>query len=290
MPAIQQIYNAITQLRFVSPALETIYNELKSLETTSLANVDKSNNPLNFSVSIELNNVSFAYPNTNEPSLKNLNLKIKSHQKIGIVGATGSGKTTLIDVILGVLHHQNGTIKIDGKEITNSNRHQWQKQIGYVPQQIFLTDDTINKNIAFGEKEENIDQENVKRVAKIANLHDFISNDLPNRYQTKVGELGVRLSGGQKQRIGIARALYHNPKLIIMDEATSALDNLTEKEVMEAMNKINKDITIIIVAHRLSTVKQCDNIFLLDRGEIKSSGDYKKLIQISEKFKAMSAI
>lgn len=290
MPAIQQIYNAVTQLRFVSPSLHIIYKELDNLKKTSMNTYKKSDEELNFLNTIELNNINFAYPNAPSLALKNINMKIKCNEKVGIVGLTGSGKTTLIDVILGLLYSQEGKLKVDGTIINKTNRGQWQKKIGYVPQQIFLIDDTIIKNIAFGSTDENIDQENVERVAKIANLHNFILNDLPNGYQTKIGELGVRLSGGQKQRIGIARALYHNPKLMIMDEATSALDNLTEQEVIDAMNIINKDITTITIAHRLSTVKQCDNIFLLEKGEIKSSGNYNKLFETSEQFKAMSSI
>ena len=184
---------------------------------------------------------------------------------------------------------QQGTLKIDGKIIDKTNRRSWQKLIGYVPkQQIYIADDTIAANIAFGEKNpEKINIEDVERAAKNSNLHDFIVSDLPEKYQTTVGERGIRLSGGQRQRIGIARALYNNPKVLIMDEATSALDNLTEKAVMESIYKLSKDeITIIIIAHRLSTVKECDTIFLFDKGELKSQGSFEELIEISAEFRA----
>ena len=205
---------------------------------------------------------------------------------VEINGITGSGKTTVIDIILGLLEAQEGTVKIDDKVINGQNRKAWQRSIGYVPQQIYVADDTIAANIAFGIKNsEDIKQADVERAAKIANLHDFVINDLPNKYQTTVGERGVRLSGGQRQRIGIARALYNNPQVLILDEATSALDNLTEQAVMDAVHNLGKDITIIMIAHRLSTVKECDVIFLLEKGELKGQGTFEKLIEINQNFR-----
>ena len=163
------------------------------------------------------------------------------------------------------------------------------RAIGYVPQHIYLADDSVATNIAFGVNSKDINQHAVERAAKIANLHEFVSNDLPQGYATTVGERGVRLSGGQRQRIGIARALYHNPQVLILDEATSALDNLTEKAVMEAVNNLGQDITIILIAHRLSTVRQCDQIYLLERGEVKVKGTFEELTQANERFRAMAA-
>ena len=158
-----------------------------------------------------------------------------------------------------------------------------------MPQQIYLADDTVAANIAFGLQEKDIDQAAVERAAKIANLHEFVTNELPQQYQTTVGERGVRLSGGQRQRIGIARALYHNPQVLILDEATSALDNLTEQAVMEAVHNLGHEITIILIAHRLSTVKACDTIFLLEKGELKAQGTFDELTQANERFRAMAA-
>jgi ABC-type multidrug transport system fused ATPase/permease subunit len=239
---------------------------------------------LKINKNITLNNINFNYPNAARTAIKNLNISIKSQTTVGIVGATGSGKTTTVDIILGLLEAQQGSLKIDGIEIKKHNLRAWQKSIGYVPQQIFLADDTVAGNIALGVDSKLIDQKNVERAAKIANIHDFVIDELPHHYQTTVGERGIRLSGGQRQRIGIARALYHNPKVLILDEATSALDNLTEQTVMEEVKNIGKDLTIIMIAHRLNTVKNCDNIFLLEKGELKQQGTFNELIKNSDYF------
>jgi len=197
---------------------------------------------------------------------------------------TGSGKTTAADIILGLLEAQKGTLEIDGEIITENNRRSWQRSIGYVPQNIYLSDDTIAANIAFGIAYKSIDQEAVERAAKIANIHQFIINDLDQKYQTIIGERGARLSGGQCQRIGIARALYRNPQVLILDEATSALDNLTEQTVMNEVYNFEKKMTIILIAHRLSTVKKCDNIILLKNGKIEAQGTFEELIKKSANF------
>jgi ABC-type multidrug transport system fused ATPase/permease subunit len=208
---------------------------------------------------------------------------------VGIVGGTGAGKTTLVDLVLVLLTPDAGEIRVDGTVITEANRRAWQKTLGYVPQSIYLTDDTILGNIAFGVPKDQVDMAAVERAAKIAALHDFVLSDLPQGYETFVGERGVRLSGGQRQRIGIARALYRDPTLLIMDEATSALDNITERVVMEAVQKIRADKTIILIAHRLSTVKTCDTIFLMDRGRLMAQGSYDELLAGNEVFRRMVA-
>ena len=203
-----------------------------------------------------------------------------------MVGSTGSGKTTTVDIILGLLEAQKGTLEIDQKIITKQNSRAWQKSIGYVPQYIYLADDTIAANIAFGVEAKDINHEAVEKASKIAKIHDFIVNELPEQYDTTVGERGIRLSGGQRQRIGIARALYHDPKILILDEATNALDNLTERAVMDAVNNLNKqNITIILIAHRLNTVRKCDKIYLLEKGEIINEGTFDELIKVSENFR-----
>ena len=191
----------------------------------------------------------------------------------------------MVDIILGLLEPQDGSLEIDGKLITKLNTRSWQRNIGFVPQHIYLSDDTVSANIAFGLDPKDIDQQAVERASKIASLHEFIIDDLPNQYQTTIGERGVRLSGGQRQRIGIARALYHDPKVLIFDEATSALDGKTEKIVMDAINNLRKDTTIILIAHRLSTVKRCDKIFVLDKGKLKAQGNFEELINIDSQFR-----
>ncbi len=189
---------------------------------------------------------------------------------------------------MGLLDTRSGYLKIDDKIINTENQKLWQKSIGYVPQKIYLTDDTIAANIAFGVDAKNIDLDKIIEASKIANLHEFVLNELPLKYETRIGERGIRLSGGQSQRIGIARALYHETNLLVFDEATSALDYHTEKSVMEALNKISKDRTIIIIAHRLNTIMECDKIFFLEKGEIKGEGRYDELINTNNSFKTFT--
>ena len=283
LPALQRIYNDIIRIKFTIPALDSIYKDLKSLKPYSLTN-NKETLPLK--EKIVLKNVYYNYPNSTRTALKDINFNIQARSTVGLVGATGSGKTTTVDIILGLLEAKQGALEVDGIIINKDNRRSWQRSIGYVPQHIFLSDDTIAANIAFGIDPKDINQSSVEYASKIANLHDFVIKELPKQYQTTIGEKGIRLSGGQRQRIGIARALYHNPQILILDEATSALDNLTEKAVMEAVHKLRKNITIIMIAHRLSTVKNCDNILYLEKGELKEQGTFDKLIQANDKFRA----
>jgi len=282
LPAIQQVYASFTRLAFVGPSLDKLHEDISNLNSYK-PNQDEA--VLTLNKKITLNNIDYNYPNSSRIVLKNINLSIDAKSTVGIVGATGSGKTTTVDIILGLLDPKRGNLKIDEKIITKQNSKSWQRSIGYVPQEIYLSDDTIAANIAFGINDKIINQEAVERVAKIANLHQFVIDELPKQYQTTIGERGVRLSGGQRQRIGIARALYHNPKLLILDEATSSLDNQTERAVMDAVNNLSNNITIIIIAHRLSTVMKCDKIFLLEKGELKNQGSFEELMNINENFR-----
>ena len=282
IPSLQQIYQASTTLKFSNATIDKIFNDFQNLK---LNNYVQNENKLSFDKKITLNQINFNYPNSSRTALKDISLTIPAKTKVGFIGPTGSGKTTAIDIILGLLEPQKGTLEIDGKIIGDKNRRSWQRSIGYVPQHIYLSDDTIAANIAFGLENNNINQDRVEKVSKIANLHKFVIDELPDKYQTITGERGVRLSGGQRQRIGIARALYHNPKVLVLDEATSALDNQTEKAVIDAINNLNKDITIIIIAHRLNTVKNCDSIFLLDKGLLKNKGTFNELIKDHDEFK-----
>jgi ABC-type multidrug transport system fused ATPase/permease subunit len=286
LPSIQQIYVSFTQLRVSNAGLNIVHEDLMNSKY-SKKNFD-TKSTIKLTKSIELNNISFDYPNSQKIALKNVNLSIPAFSKVGLVGATGSGKTTISDLILGLLDPKQGALIVDGNTITNNNKRFWQKSIGYVPQQVFLIDNSITANIAFGVDLKNIDHQAVVWASKIANLHDFVINELPNNYSTVVGDRGVRLSGGQRQRIAIARALYHKPQVLILDEATSALDSITEQVVMEAIKNLENKITIILVTHRLSTVKDFDTIFLLDQGELKDKGNYEELKQSSAIFKEMS--
>jgi ABC-type multidrug transport system fused ATPase/permease subunit len=282
IPALQQIYASATMLRFVTPSLNATHKDYKNLDP-NLPQI-KSNKSIPLTKGITISDLYYQYPNSLKTTIKDINLNIPAHSTVGIVGSTGSGKTTVVDIILGLLQAQKGSLKVDDSLIDENNIVAWQQSIGYVPQDIFIADDTLAANIAFGVDKKNINEEHVKVAAKIANIHDFIDK-LPLKYQTTVGERGVRLSGGERQRIGIARALYSNPKVLILDEATSALDNLTEQLVMQEIHKTSSNKTIIMIAHRLSTVRKCDIIFYLEKGEVKAQGTYEELIKTSEGFK-----
>ena len=275
MPALQNVYGSFTQLTFVGPSLNKLHNDLNSLKHINQLE-NKSIIPLNENIILE--NINYNYPNSSKKTLSDIYLKIPAKTTVGFIGATGSGKTTTVDIILGLLEPQKGSLKIDNTIINKQNLRSWQSKIGYVPQHIYLADDTIAANIAFGKDPKKINYEIIDKVSKIANVYDFINNELPNKYQTIIGERGVRLSGGQRQRIGIARALYNNPEILVMDEATSALDNDTEQAVMEAVKKLSNNLTIILIAHRLRTVKICDIIFKFEKGKLINSGKFNDLI------------
>lgn len=286
MPALQQIYQSIAILRFSSPALDALYHDLNGLEY--IDSIEERPALLRLEGEIKLCDVTYCYPNAPFPAVKDINFDIPFKSKIGFMGATGSGKTTVIDLVLGLLDPTKGYINVGGTRITECNRREWQKSIGYVPQDIFLVDDTISKNIAFGCDEREIDMEAVIRAGKIANIHDFVMDELPHGYNTAVGERGVRLSGGQRQRIGIARALYNQPQVLILDEATSALDGATEQMIVDAVNNLDGGITIIMIAHRVSTLRQCDRIYLLESGQIVAQGSYEDLLESNVTFRTIA--
>ena len=291
MPALQQLFAAFASLRQSVPALELLHKDLAAAagETNDPeAQLAASSRavPLPFKQGLELRNISFCYEGAPEPALRNLDLTIKSNTSVGLVGPTGCGKTTTVDLILGLLAPSEGRILADGVEINRENLVRWQQNLGYVPQQIYISDDTIARNIAFGIPDDEIDMEAVRHAARIANLASFVETDLPQGYETEIGERGVRLSGGQRQRIGIARALYRDPKILVMDEATSALDGITEENVMDAVRTLSRKKTIILIAHRLTTVRECDVIYLLDHGSIIASGRYEDLKRESKWFRA----
>lgn len=287
LPELQTVYQSITSLTSGSAALERVHGDLQGYASGAL---ERRLAPrLGLGRSITLEGVTYAYPGAPRPALDRLSLEIKAGERIGVIGSSGAGKTTLADIILGLLQPSSGVIRVDSQRLTDENLRSWQRSVGYVPQDIFLTDASLAENIALGLRAENIENERVERASRTAQLHEFAVNALPNGYHTAIGERGVRLSGGQRQRIGIARALYHDADLIVFDEATSALDNLTEAEVMSAIEALPGDKTVLIVAHRLSTVRRCDRIIMLHEGRVAASGSWEDLARESTEFRALAA-
>jgi ATP-binding cassette subfamily B protein len=232
---------------------------------------------LPFRKQINLYNLSFRYTKQNPKVLSNINLIIAKGSRVGFIGVTGSGKSTLLDIIMGLLEPTEGTISIDDQPLTIGNNRAWQAHIAHVPQSIFLADSTIEENIAFGVPKAKIDQSRVRYAAQKSQIADIIET-WPKKYQTYVGERGIRLSGGQRQRIGIARALYKQADVIILDEATSALDNETEQSVMQSIETLGDDLTVLIIAHRLTTLRNCTQVVELGGGGIKRIGSYDKIV------------
>lgn len=272
LPMFQQIYLSMTSIRAGRQNLQDILDLLEQ-PLTSKTHMDNSGSSLLlFERDVVLKNISFQYPSNSSWVLRNLDLKIKRGERVGFIGKTGSGKSTLIDLVMGLLAPTEGSLLVDGQLIDAKNRHEWQRHIAHVPQAIFLSDASILENIAFGVPKHEIDIGRVYQAAAKAQIAGLIKQ-WPAGYDTEVGERGVRLSGGQRQRIGIARALYKEADVIIFDEATSALDKDTETSVMEAIDGLSIDLTIIVIAHRLSTLKTCTKIIELDQGRIKNCGD-----------------
>ena len=287
-PAMHQMYVNVSRIRFNYATLEALHRDLHETQATAArADTQRSSAPVLLTERLELRDVHFAYDGAGRSALRGLDLTIDVNTTVGLVGTSGAGKTTAVDVILGLLEPQAGELVVDGTVIDSSNRRAWQRTLGYVPQQIFLTDDTVAANIAFGIPPQAIDMNAVERAARLAEIHDFVATELISGYETKIGEYGVRLSGGQRQRIGIARALYRDPSVLILDEATSSLDNLTERIVMDAVNNLGHRKTIIMIAHRLSTVRVCDQIFLLDQGRCCAFGSFDDLEKRNDLFRDM---
>jgi ABC-type multidrug transport system fused ATPase/permease subunit len=267
MPELSKLYQSLTKLQAGAAAVEIVHDDL-----TAWADKDEvaqtASNRLILRDKLALKNISYHYPNATTAGVRDITLAIGAGEKIGIVGGTGAGKTTLADLVLGLLMPAAGELVVDGVSVTKDNLRAWQRNVGYVPQNIFLTDASVAENIALGVPKKKIDERRVAEAARIAQLDNFIRTELPDGYATPIGERGVRLSGGQRQRIGIARALYHDADLIVFDEATSALDNLTEREVMAAIDALPDEKTVVMIAHRLSTVQRCDRIVVMDRGRV----------------------
>jgi HlyD family secretion protein len=287
LPAFQQAYTGLSQIRGNLAAFDAVRDDLRASSMT----VTKSSVPTGQRLfprsEIRLDNVVFSYPGKEEPALKGVNITIPTNQIIGLVGASGSGKSTAIDVLLGLIRPQHGELMIDGQPLTEENLRAWQDSLGFVPQSIFLADSSIRENIAFGLPPEAIDEDKVNRAATMAHLDELLA-ELPQGLETTVGERGVQLSGGQRQRIGIARALYHDAEVLVLDEATSALDGITEKLIMDAIHDFSGKKTIIMIAHRLATVKACDKVFLIDKGSVVDQGTYQDLMNRNPRFQKMA--
>jgi ATP-binding cassette, subfamily B, bacterial PglK len=291
LPAFQGVYANLSHVRGNIASFEEISKDLEDSHkgNSNIDGVAQFNEKIDFAESIEFNNVSFAYPGNKVPVLTELNICIPKDKVVGIVGSSGSGKTTFINLLLGLIYADKGNISIDGKMLKKRKMRNWQKKIGFVPQSIYMSDDTVKRNIAIGLEDHEINEGKVMKAIRQAHISELVSG-YENGIHTKVGERGTQLSGGQRQRIGIARALYDNPEVLIFDEATSALDGITEKLVMEAVHDFSGMKTIIMIAHRLTTVENCDIIYFFKKGRVEDSGTYQELIERNEEFRDMASI
>lgn len=294
LPALQQVYSSISNIKGHTAAFEAVkedlhqsFNQERAIEAkTNIASLELDK-VLELEKVITLQDIQFGYPNKSIWAVDGVSLTIPVNSVIGIVGSSGSGKTTLIDILLGLLTQSSGYIYIDDTPITSDNKRAWQNLLGFVPQSIFLSEGSIAENIAFGLPAHDIDMNQVRVAAELAHLTGLIE-ELPDGVQTKVGERGIQLSGGQRQRIGIARALYHKAEVLVFDEATSALDGITEKIVMDAIHEFSGKKTIVMIAHRLKTVEQCDLIYFMEKGKVIDQGTYQQLIENNVKFREMA--
>jgi ATP-binding cassette, subfamily B, bacterial PglK len=304
MPSMQRIMTAMSSVRFNCPSLDVVNSELaaaggpqvmqhgppRATAARQGARQDEGTAPLRVDRSVELTSVNYTYPGQQAPALVNVSVSLAKHQMIGFVGASGAGKSTLVDVILGLLTPDSGRILVDGVDIHAAGAiSEWQRQIGYIPQAIFLADTTIRRNVAFGLDDDQVDDAAVWAALEAAQLADYVRS-LEEGLDSLIGERGIRISGGQRQRIGIARALYGRPSLLVMDEATSALDNRTEREFIQAVERLRLGATVVVVAHRLSTVRNCDYLYVLDRGRVVDHGSYTSLQLRSTAFRDIASI
>lgn len=285
MPSINRSLMALNRIRQGTAAMEAVIGDLRD-STHTLKNDATSipGRPLDFE-ELSFENVSMAYPNALLPAVRDLNFTIEKGQSIGIVGVSGAGKTTLVDLMLGLLTPINGEIRVNG-QLLSVQLPNWQRTIGYVPQSVYVFDDTVRRNIAFGYKDEDIDDDRIWKAIDTAQLRSFVE-ELPHGLDTSMGEHGFRMSGGQQQRLSLTRALYHDPAVIILDEATSALDYTTERDVWESIDRLRHEKTIIVIAHRINTVRSCNRIIYIDAGRIAAVGSYEQLLANNTNFKQL---
>lgn len=284
---VSQVASTLNGLRYEHMTIDPIYDDLQLLGRDGAAEPRRRGHRRAFDQAIELVQVGYRYPGTEQWALRDISLRIPRGSSVALVGTTGAGKSTLADVLLGLLKPQHGEIRVDG-DIIHSDLHSWQSLLGYIPQSLYLLDDSVRANIAFGVPKDAIDDNRVAEVVRIAQLETVVAG-LPEGLDTLLGDRGVRISGGQRQRICIARALYHDPEILILDEATSALDSETEGRIVEELDAQRGGRTLIIIAHRLSTVRNCDKLFLLRDGQIEAEGTYDELVHHNQRFKALTA-
>jgi len=288
LPSANRLVGSMIRVRYGARTLDNIYRDSVELDYKVTLPAITNDKPLCFDHKVELKQISFQYPNSDSIALDKINLTINKGQSVAFVGHSGAGKSTLVDIILGILQPSSGEILIDGQEMF-ANLPAWQNKLGYIPQVIYLADDTIKSNIAFGMSADEINESRVWQVLKMAHLDEVIAG-LPDGIETVIGERGLRLSGGQRQRLGIARALYHNPEVLIMDEATSALDHQTEQEVIRSIDELSLEKTIIIIAHRFTTIRNCHTIFFMEKGRLVDQGNYEELLQRNMAFKLLAGL
>ena len=288
MPSIQIIAEMLTNIRYSIVSVNPIYDDLTAMKKYGEEfRTDRQRDAkTTLTHAVQIHDLHYHYPNSDEQALNGVSLEIPKGRAVAFVGPSGAGKTTIVDVLLGLLEPQKGEILVDDKNIFDSISA-WQRNIGYIPQFIYLSDDSLRRNIAFGLPDSDIDEEKIHKAVELAQLNELVSR-LPDGLDTVIGERGARLSGGQRQRIGIARALYNDPQVLVMDEATSALDNITEQHIIHSIETLKGEHTIIMIAHRLTTVMNCDVLYMMENGKIVDQGAYKELLERNEGFREMA--
>ncbi|MBI1945838.1 MAG: ABC transporter ATP-binding protein [Deltaproteobacteria bacterium] len=289
LPGLQVIFSGINSIRFNLGAVEVLRKDLEEAERTPGPAPDGAVEELPFREALQLDNVAFRYAEASRPAVAGVNLTIRPGEWVALVGPTGSGKSTLVDLALGLVQPTEGVVRVDNRIVDVANRRSLQRHAAYVPQQIFLIDDTVARNICFGIPESEVNPERLRWAARVAQIADFVETELPQQYDAPIGERGVRVSGGQRQRIGIARALYRQPRFLVLDEATSALDNATEAAFFLALRSELKDVAVVSIAHRLTTTSTFDRIYVIDRGQIVDVGTFNELRERNAHFRQVDA-
>lgn len=282
IPAVQNIYGSLSRMKFGNTALAHVHAHLTHAAPVP---APASEQPPRFLHHVAMHQVSYRYPGRDAPAVQGIDLVVPARASTGLVGRTGSGKSTTLDLLLGLLPPDSGTLRVDGQPLQAGDLPIWRRLIGYVPQRIHLSDDSVAANIAMGVAPDQIDRRAVERCARLSEAHGFITTELPQGYDTPVGEHGLHLSGGQRQRLGIARALYRNPRLLVLDEATSALDSITERKIMQGLYQLDQHLTVLVISHRLTALRNCQRIHVFEQGRITAAGSFDELVACSAEFR-----